>query len=82
VVGVNWSPAISGNPFKAIGKGGDSLDSLLASLRVQHHDKAILFVHVACPTVQYIDRGKAAMVVSGEGQFADEEDTFDDRGAP
>jgi hypothetical protein len=42
---------IIGNPFKAIGKGGDSLDSLLASLRVQHHDKAILFVHVACPTV-------------------------------
>jgi DNA topoisomerase VI subunit B len=78
VVGVNWSPAISGNPFKAIGKGGDSLDSLLASLRVQHHDKAILFFHVACPTVQYIDRGKAAMVVGGEGQFADEEDTFDD----
>jgi hypothetical protein len=73
---------ISGNPFKAIGKGGDSLDSLLASLRVQHHDKAILFVHVACPTVQYIDRGKAAMVVGGEGQFADEEDTFDDRVAP
>jgi DNA topoisomerase VI subunit B len=81
VVGVNWSPSISGNPFKAIGAGGDSLDSLLASLRVQHHDKAILVVHVACPTVQYIDRGKAAMTVGGEAQLADEDDTFDDREA-
>jgi DNA topoisomerase VI subunit B len=78
VVGVNWSPAISRNPFQAIGKGGDSLDSLLANQRVQHHDKAIFAFHVACPTVQYTDRGKSAMVVGGAGQLVGEEDTFDD----
>src|SRR6266516_1550635 len=78
VVGDNWSPAISRNPFQAIGKGGDSLDSLLANQRVQHHDKAIFAFHVACPTVQYTDRGKSAMVVGGAGQLVGDEDTFDD----
>jgi hypothetical protein len=61
VTGVNWSPGI-GNPFRAMGKYGQSLDTLLQQQRID--DDCVLALHLACPRVAYTDRGKSAVVIS------------------
>jgi DNA topoisomerase VI subunit B len=66
VAGVNWSPGIN-NPFRVLGRYGRSLDSFLAEQRAGTPDEPItLLIHLACPRVDYTDRGKSALVVSGE----------------
>jgi DNA topoisomerase VI subunit B len=63
VTGVNWSPGIV-NPFRHLGKHGSSLDTFLERQRVASDDPVITVVHMACPRVQYTDRGKSAVVLS------------------
>jgi DNA topoisomerase VI subunit B len=72
VTGVNWSPGIL-NPFRQIGKFGKSLDEVLARQRSGRSEPVILVLHIACPRVEYTDRGKSAVVISGNGSCSEEE---------
>jgi hypothetical protein len=65
ITGVNWSPGIN-NPFRQLGRGGESLDSILAAVRANTAQPVIAALHVACPRVSYTDRGKSSIVVEGE----------------
>lgn len=62
VCGVNWSPGIV-NPFRQLGRFGQSCDTALANLRVRADDPVILVLHLACPRVEYTDRGESAVVM-------------------
>ena len=62
VTGVNWSPGIL-NPFRELGSYGDSLDTVLSQQRAARNEPVILVLHMACPRVEYTDRGKSAVVV-------------------
>jgi hypothetical protein len=62
---VNWSAAVSGNPFRTLGRFGASLDTVLAEQRVYSTDPVIFVLHAACPRVAYADRGKSAVVLGG-----------------
>ena len=73
VTGVNWSPGIV-NPFRQLGRFGQSLDSVLESLRVGRSEPIVLFLHIACPRVEYADRGKSAVVIGGNTTHRDEEE--------
>ena len=62
VTGVNWSSGII-NPFREIGHFGQSLDTILSQQRADHDEPVILVLHMACPRVEYTDRGKSSVVV-------------------
>ncbi len=62
VTGVNWSPGIL-NPFRQLGRFGGSCDTILANQRIDQDDPVILVMHVACPRVEYTDRGKSAIAM-------------------
>jgi hypothetical protein len=73
VAGVNWSPGIV-NPFRILGAYGQSLDTFLAEQRAGNDAEPIsLVIHMACPRVDYTDRGKSALVISGEMSREDAE---------
>jgi len=61
-LGVNWSPGI-GNPFRQLGGQGESLDAMIEQQRVGHDRPVMLLVHLACPRIQYTDRGKTGITV-------------------
>jgi DNA topoisomerase VI subunit B len=63
VTGVNWSPGIM-NPFRQLGRFGASLDTVLARQYANRDEPVVLVLHIACPRVEYTDRGKSAVVVS------------------
>lgn len=63
ITGVNWSPGIV-NPFRELGGYGTSLDAILTRARCDTDDPVILVIHIACPRVEYTDRGKSALVLS------------------
>lgn len=65
ITGVNWSPGII-NPFRQLGKLGESLDSILQEQRAGRDEPIVLLLHLACPRVTYTDRGKSAVVIAGE----------------
>ena len=65
ITGVNWSPGIK-DPFRNLGGEHDGLDSLLERQRAGWDEPVALLVHLACPRVQYTDRGKSAVVVDGQ----------------
>jgi DNA topoisomerase VI subunit B len=69
--GVNWSAAIN-DPFRQIGQGGESLDSILAAVKANTSQPIILALHVAKAHVAYTDRGKSAIVVEGEANDEEE----------
>lgn len=62
LVGVNWSAAI-GDPFRELGETGQSLSSVLADRYANTDEPIVFLLHVACPRVEYTDRGKSAVVV-------------------
>jgi DNA topoisomerase VI subunit B len=62
VTGVNWSPGIL-NPFRALGRYGDSLDSILSDQYADRDEPVVLVLHMACPRVEYSDRGKSAITM-------------------
>jgi hypothetical protein len=62
VTGVNWSPGII-NPFRELGRFGQSLDTILSQQRADRNEPVILVLHISCPRVEYTDRGKSAVVV-------------------
>jgi DNA topoisomerase VI subunit B len=59
VCGVNWSPALT-IPFHNLGHYG--LESLLTD---QHADgyAVMIAVHLACPRIEYLDRGKSSIAL-------------------
>jgi hypothetical protein len=61
VTGVNWSPGIV-NPFRELGRFGQSLDTVLSQQRLDRDEPVILVLHMSCPRVEYTDRGKSAVV--------------------
>jgi hypothetical protein len=65
ITGVNWSPGIV-NPFRQLGKYGRSLDTILQQRRAGPTEPIVLLLHIACPRVEYTDRGKSAVVVGGQ----------------
>jgi hypothetical protein len=67
VVGVNWSVAL-GNPFRSFGRTGEGLEALLADKRAGSNEPIVFVLHFACPRTQYTDRGKSAIVLSGDQQ--------------
>ena len=73
VTGVNWSPGIL-NPFRELGKFGSSLDSVLERQRAGKNEPIILVLHMACPRVEYTDRGKSPVVVGGQAEKIDKEE--------
>ena len=66
VAGVNWSPGIV-NPFRQLGRYGRSLDAVLEQQRAGRGEPVVLVLHLACPRVEYTDRGKSAVVIGGSG---------------
>jgi DNA topoisomerase VI subunit B len=54
-VGINWSPALQ-PPMR-------QLLTLLGGARVDPHDPVALLVHIACPRLDYTDRGKTMLGV-------------------
>jgi hypothetical protein len=62
ITGVNWSPGIN-NPFRQLGRIGQSLDTILAQQRATSDEPVIFFMHVVCPQVGFTDRGKSAVVL-------------------
>ena len=62
ITGVNWSPGII-NPFRELGRFGKSLDTVLSQARADSDEPVILVLHMACPRVEYTDRGKSAVVI-------------------
>jgi hypothetical protein len=63
ITGVNWSPGIV-NPFRELGQFGTSLDTILTRAHCDTNDPVILLLHIACPRVEYTDRGKSALVLT------------------
>jgi DNA topoisomerase VI subunit B len=64
ITGVNWSPGIV-NPFRELGRFGQSLDSVLEQQRAGRSEPVVLVLHIACPRVEHTDRGKSAVVIGG-----------------
>ena len=52
------------NPFRELGRFGIGLDTILTRARCDTDDPVILVLHIACPRVEYTDRGKSALVLS------------------
>jgi hypothetical protein len=53
IVGLNWSPAL-GSPFP-------QLPYLLGEMRVDAQDPITVLVHLACPRLEFTDRGKGQL---------------------
>jgi hypothetical protein len=65
VVGANWSVGIS-NPFRSFGRTGEGLETTLSKLRGDERQPIICAVHLAMAHIQYADRGKSSIVLSGD----------------
>jgi hypothetical protein len=63
ITGVNWSVAISGNPFRRLGCLEQSLDAILTKQRAGADEPIITVLHLACPRVEYLDRGKSSVTL-------------------
>jgi hypothetical protein len=64
--GANWSAAIK-NPFRAFGSTGEGLETALANMRATRNEPIIFVLHLAHPRIEYVDRGKSALII-GEGE--------------
>jgi hypothetical protein len=65
ITGVNWSVSVGSNPFRSLGTAGESLDTILAKQRAGQDEPIVTVLHLACPRVEYLDRGKSSIVVPG-----------------
>ena len=68
IVGINWSVAIGSDPFRRLGPGGESLDAILTKQHAGRLEPIVCFLHLACPQIGYLDRGKSSVLVPGAGQ--------------
>lgn len=58
VVGLNWSPVLR-DPLP-------HLPRLLGEARVDAHDPVVVVVHLVCPRLDYVDRGKTTLALPPE----------------
>jgi hypothetical protein len=74
ITGINWAPGIV-NPFRELGKYGQSLDSVLEQQRSGSDEPIVYLLHLVCPRPQFTDRGKSAVALDGEtSNIQDEEE--------
>jgi DNA topoisomerase VI subunit B len=71
ITGVNWSPGIV-NPFRKLGRFGQSLDSILEQQRAGGGEPIVLLVHLARPRVEYANRGKTEVLLGGPANEEEE----------
>jgi DNA topoisomerase VI subunit B len=71
ITGVNWSVGII-NPFRSL--GSRSLDTILSQQRADQDEPIVLVVHLACPLIQYTDRGKSAIALRQNPEFDSDDD--------
>jgi hypothetical protein len=62
VTGLNFSPAIGGNPFRKLGPFG-GLDGLLSEQWAGPEEPVVIFVHVTAPRFDFLDRGKSSVAL-------------------
>jgi hypothetical protein len=63
ITGINWSAAI-GDPFRELGTVyEESLVEILTELRAGQQEPIVFVLHVACPRIDYLDRGKSAVAL-------------------
>ncbi|MBA3768306.1 MAG: hypothetical protein H0W99_15275, partial [Acidobacteria bacterium] len=60
VTGINWSPTLV-DPFRSLAGYGLGLGALLTQLRVDPDDAVTFVLHLACPHLNYTDRGKSSL---------------------
>ena len=60
MTGINWSPTLT-NPFRQLAGIGVGLDGLLGSLHIDAADPVTFILHLACPHLNYTDRGKSSL---------------------
>jgi DNA topoisomerase VI subunit B len=77
LTGINHSPAIS-NPFRYLGNGGEGLERVLSGQRCESDDPIIVAVHLSCPAINYLDRGKGAIALRGAISEPQEEEEEND----
>lgn len=65
ITGINWSVAIGADPFRRLGPGGQSLDAILTNQRAGRDEPIVAFLHIACPRIDFLDRGKSSVIVPG-----------------
>ena len=53
VTGLNWSPTLQ-NPF-------EKLSGILSDAKIQTWDPVVLVIHLACPRLDFTDRGKSKL---------------------
>jgi DNA topoisomerase VI subunit B len=63
VTGINWSVSVGGNPFRNLSVAGESLDSILTEQRAGRNEPIVMVLHLACPRVEFLDRGKSSIAV-------------------
>jgi DNA topoisomerase VI subunit B len=61
ITGINWSVSIGGDPFRHLGGPGQSLGSILTNQRAGPDEPIVTVLHLACPRVEYLDRGKSSV---------------------
>jgi hypothetical protein len=66
ITGINWSPAIGADPFRSLGTYDESLSSILTEKRAGRSEPIVTVLHLACPRVDYLDRGKSAVSLPNE----------------
>jgi len=60
ITGINWSVAI-GDPFRKLGPDDESLGEILTDQRAGEEEPIVFALHVACPRINYLDRGKSSV---------------------
>lgn len=64
ITGLNWSVAIGASPFRPL--GGWGLDDILSDQWADQDEPIAFALHLASPMLQFTDRGKSAIHLSGE----------------
>ena len=60
VTGINWAPTLV-DPFRALNAYGLGLGRLLGQLHISGDDPVTFVLHLACPHLNYTDRGKSSL---------------------
>jgi hypothetical protein len=65
VTGVNWGVSIGSDPFRRLGPAGESLSGILTKQRLGRMEPVVTVLHLSCPRVAYLDRGKSSVLIPG-----------------
>ncbi len=65
ITGINWSASVGGNPFRNLSTAGESLDSILTEQRAGGNEPIVMVLHLVCPRVEHLDRGKTCIAIPG-----------------